>query len=149
MITNDDLATTVIKHVIFHDVPQRLRGEGAKPLLSDVETVVDAIQKAHLKTKLTRVLNSTKAYPIQFLPATASPVPVEVRHLTKSGYKEEQFIEASRKLANYLFEQHNGSISPGLLCVMDAVASNKPCLILMKLERERGAQLELLLRALN
>jgi len=143
VITNDDLATTVIKHVIFHDVPQRLRGTEVKPLLSDVETEVDAIQKAHLKTKLTRVLNSTKAYPIRFLPATASPVPVEVRHLTKSVYKADLFIEGSRKLANYLFEQHNGAISPGLLCVMDAIASSKPCLILMKLERERGAQLEL------
>jgi hypothetical protein len=143
VITKDDLATTVIKHVIFHDVPQRIRDSEVTPLLSDVETAVDATQKSHLKTKLTRVLNSTKAYPIQFRSATASPIPVQVRQLTKSGYKAEQFIEASRTLANYLFEQHTGAISPGLLCVMDAAASGQPCVIVMKLERERGAQLEL------
>ena len=143
LITTDDLATTVIRHVIFHDLPRRVRDGGAQPQLSDVETEVDATQKSHLKTKLTRVLNSTKAYPIQFLSTTASPVPVEVRHITESGYQTEYFIQASRKLANYLFEQHNGAISPGLLCVIDAVASGKPCLILMKLEREGGAQLEL------
>jgi 37-kD nucleoid-associated bacterial protein len=143
VITNDDLATTVIRHVIFHDVPQKIHDDGAEPLLSDVETTVDATQKGHLKTKLTRVLNSTKAYPIQFLSTTASPVPVEVRHLTKAGHKTEKFVEASRRLASYLFEQHTGATSPGLLCVIDAVASSMPCLILMKLERERGAQLEL------
>jgi len=143
VITPDDLATIVINHVIFHDVPQRSREGTGKPQLSDVETAVDANQKSHLKTKLTRVLNSTKAYPIRFLADTASPVPVQARELTKPGYKSEEFIEASRKLANYLFEQHTGAISPGLLCVIDATASGKPCLILMKLERERGAQLEL------
>jgi 37-kD nucleoid-associated bacterial protein len=143
VITSDDLATTVIKHVIFHDVPQKIREGQLKPLLSDEETAVDAAQKIHLKTKLTRVLNSTKAYPIQFLSATASPVPVEVRRLTKAGYKADHFIEASHRVANYLFEQHTGAISPGLLCVIDAAVSGKACLILMKLERERGAQLEL------
>lgn len=143
MITQDDLATLVIKHVIFHDVPQKITDGGAKPQLSDVETKVDASQKAHLKTKLTRVLNSSKAYPVQFLATTASPVPKQARQLTKSGYNSDKFIEASRELANYLFEQHTGATSPGLLCVMDAAASGSPCLILMKLERERGAQLEL------
>jgi len=99
VITSADLATTVIRHVIFHDVPQKLRGSEAKPLLSDVETAVDATQKAHLKTKLTRVLNSTKAYPVRFKTATASPVPTETRRLTKPAHKS-HFIEASHKLAN-------------------------------------------------
>jgi 37-kD nucleoid-associated bacterial protein len=143
VITQDDLATLVIRHVIFHDVPQNIRDGGAKPQLSDVETKVDASQKGHLKTKLTRVLNSSKSYPVQFLATTASPVPQQARQLTKSGHNSEKFIEASRELANYLFEQHTGATSPGLLCVIDAAASGKSCLILMKLERERGAQLEL------
>jgi hypothetical protein len=142
VITQDDLATTVIKHVIFHDVPQKIKEGDAKPLLSDLETPIDTAQKNHLKKKLTRVLGSTKAYPVQFLSDTASPVPVEVRRITKA-YKAEHFIEASHKLANYLFEQHTAAISPGLLCVMEATASSQPSLILMKLERERGAQLEL------
>ena len=88
----------VIRHVIFHDVPQNLHDGEAKPLLSDVETNVDVSQKGHLKTKLTRVLNSSKAY----------PVPKQVRQITKSSYNSEEFIGASRELANYLFEQHTG-----------------------------------------
>src|SRR5258708_40243235 len=85
---------------------------------------VDASQKAHLKTKLTtRVLNSIKAYPVQFLATTSSPVPKQARLLTKSSSHSEKFIEASRELANYLFEQHTGVTSPSLVCVMDAAAS--------------------------
>jgi hypothetical protein len=143
VITSDDLATTVIRHVIFHDVPQRVRDGGAKPQLSDIETKVDSSQKNHLKTKLTRVLNSTKAYPVQFSEATASPVPKQVRLLTKSAHNSKNFIDASRELANYLFEQHTGATSSGLLCVIDAASASNSSLILMKLERERGAQLEL------
>lgn len=143
VITADDLATTVIRHVIFHDVPQRGRDGAEKPQLSDEETVVDGVQKNHLRTKLTRVLNSTKAYPIQFRDGPVSPVPMQARQITGHQFKSATFIDASHKMANYLFELHNGSISPGLLCVMDAAASGKSCLILMKLERERGAQLEL------
>jgi 37-kD nucleoid-associated bacterial protein len=143
VITGDDLATAVIRHVIFHDVPQNSGDKGPQPLLSDVETKVDASQKEHLRTKLTRVLNSTKAYPVQFLSTTASPVPKQVRQLTAATYSTDKFIAASREIANYLFEQHTKATSPGLLCVIDAVASNCRCIVLMKLERERGAQLEL------
>jgi hypothetical protein len=143
VITSDDLATIVIRHVIFHDVPQRVRDGAATPQLSDIETTVDASQKGHLKTKLTRVLNSTKAYPVQFLASTASPVPKQARHLTHSGYSSKNFIDGSRELADYLFEQHTAATSPGLLCVIDAASAGQSSLILMKLERERGAQLEL------
>ena len=143
MITGDDLATTVIRHVIFHDVPQNSGDKGPQPQLSDVETKVDASQKEHLRTKLTRVLNSSKAYPVQFLSTTASPVPRQVRDLTKSAFSTDKFIAASRELANYLFETHTKATSPGLLCVIDAAVSGSHCIVLMKLERERGAQLEL------
>jgi hypothetical protein len=143
VITSDDLATVVIRRVIFHDVPQKIKSGAAKPVLSDIETAVDATQKAHLKTKLTRVLNSTKAYPVQFLVGTKSPVPPEARTLTSAKCDAKTFIESSRSLANYLFEQHTGAISPGLLCVIDATAKGLPALILMKLERERGAELQL------
>lgn len=143
MITSDDLAATTIRQVIFHDVPEKGHEGSSEPLLSDVETRVDASQKHHLLTKLTRVITSTKAYPVRFLPDTASPVPRQARLLTDGGIHRKKFIDGSRELANYLFEQHTKVTSPGLLCVMDAVSAGKPAIVLMKLERERGAQLEL------
>lgn len=141
MITADDLGATTIRHVIFHDVPER--GRGGVVLLSDTETSVDGTQKNHLLVKLTRVIKSRKAYPVSFNSTTGSPVPTQVRLLTAGSYDQTQFIAGSRILANYLFEQHNKTTSPGLLCVIDAVSAGKAAIVLMKLERERGAQLEL------
>jgi hypothetical protein len=45
VITSDDLATIVIRRVIFHDVPQKMKNGMAKPVLSDIETAVDATQE--------------------------------------------------------------------------------------------------------
>ncbi len=143
MISPDDLAATTIRHVIFHDVPDKGHEGETGPLLSDVETKVDASQKHHLLTKLTRVITSTKAYPVRFLTDTASPVPKQARLLTAGAFNRKRFIDGSRELANYLFEQHTKATSPGLLCVMDAASASNSAIVLMKLERERGAQLEL------
>src|SRR5579862_5657534 len=143
MITSDDLAATTIRHVIFHDVPEKDREGAAVPLLSDVETKVDASQKNHLLKKLTRVIGSTKAYPVRFLPDTASPLPKQARLLTTSSFNAKKFIDGSRELAKYLFEQHTRATSPGLLCAIYATSGSNPAIVLMKLEREQGAQLEL------
>lgn len=143
MITAQELATLAIRHVIFHDVPKVYKSAtGVTPILADVETELDQDRKTLLKSKLVQVLGSTKAYPVEFNPNSASPVPDEVRRMTKH-YDGKVFIEASQKLANYLFEQQLGSISPGLLCVIDVVVSGMPATALMKLEREEGAELEL------
>jgi len=114
-----------------------------QPTLAEDQTDVDATHKAHLKTKLTRVLNSKSAYPISFDPKSNSCVPGEVRHFTKQHRPPDQFVAMSQKLANYLFEQQHGGISSGLLCAIDVVASGLSGLVLMKLEREEGARLEL------
>jgi hypothetical protein len=66
-----------------------------------------------------------------------------VRALTKAHGNAKQFVESSRRLANHLFEQQLGSVSPGLLCVIDVAASSLSGIVLMKLEREEGAQLQL------
>jgi len=143
LISNTELATMVIRHVIFHDVPTAVKGaEGVTPTLSEVETDIDAPRKQMLKKKLTQVLNSSRAYPVHFRPVTSSPVPTEVRKLTLKCTPR-TFVESSQLLANHLFEQHIGSVSPGLLCVIDVAAEGKSAIIMMKLEREEGAQLEL------
>ncbi len=143
MITSDDLATVVIRRVIFHDVPKNVKKGSAKPDLSDIETSVTAQHKLHLQTKLTRVLNSKYAYPIQFLGTPTSPLPGYVRDLTKTACKSADFIEASRQLTTQLFDRQTGSASAGLLCMIDAVSSGRAAMIFMKLERENGAQLHL------
>jgi hypothetical protein len=45
--------------------------------------------------------------------------------------------------AQFLFEQQGGSSSSGVLSIMDTTVSGKRGLVVLKLEREEGAQLEL------
>lgn len=142
MIGSDQLAMTTIRRVIFHDIPRKVSGQ--EPTLSEIETTIDAARKAHLRTKLIRVLGSKSAYPVEFNQDSASPVPVQVRFLTHEHRNSAKFVTASQLMAKYLFEQHTGAVSPGLLCIIDlAIGGAQDAVVLMKLEREEGAQLQL------
>lgn len=144
MFTSQNLATLVVRRVIFHDVPSPSRTSLVTgPVLADLETAVDPPRTLHLRRKLTQVIGSKSAYPILFNPQSASPVPALIRAFTKKHHPSNEFVSMSQTLAKYLFEQQNGSISPGLLCVLDVAIQKSAGLVLMKLEREEGAQLEL------
>jgi hypothetical protein len=143
MIESTDLAKLKVRRIIFHDVPKRPKGTSVKPVLSDLETRIDATRAEMLRLRMVRVLNSKSAYPVEFIPDTGSRVPDEVRGYTAGAPSSEEFVEMSRRLAMFLFEQHTGAISPGLLCVIDVVSGGRPGLALLKLEREQGAELEL------
>lgn len=143
MIKPSDLATLAIRRVIFHDVPRNPKGGTAEPILAEGQTTLDAARKGHLRTKLVQVLGSKQAYPVIFAPQTASPVPGQVRSFTLTNTGASGFVAMSQRLALYLFELQHGAISPGLLCAMDVAAGALPGIVLMKLEREEGAQLQL------
>jgi len=146
MITQEQLGTLVVKRVIFHDVPNSLKSApGKEPTLSDVETSIDTTRKALLRKKLVEVVGSQRAYPVVFLPAalTRSSVPPSMVALTKNAKALGDFVEVSRKLALELFDKQIGSVSPGLLCMIDVVMDSRIGIVLMKLERHEGAQLTL------
>jgi hypothetical protein len=138
-----DLTALVVKRVIFHDVPvvNKLNPD-SKLTLSETETIVDAARRHHLRTRLIKVLGSKSAYRILFHPAPASPVPAAVRDFTRQVLPAEAFVAASSGMAVHLFKAQRGSVSSGLLCVLDAVVGAHQALVLMKLERESGARLD-------
>jgi hypothetical protein len=143
LLASQQLGQMAIKRVIFHDVPNHLKGQDGNLVLASAETEIDAARRNMLKKKLTNVLNAKAAYPILFLPGTGSPVPDLVRQYTSKEHKESVFVESSQKLAKHLHQVQHGAISAGLLCVIEFAADGKHGLILMKLEREAGAQLKL------
>src|ERR1700722_6505656 len=115
MMTADDIATLQITRVIFHDIPQRHRDGQLQPLLSEIESAVDAKKVRHLRDRLKRALGSPRAYEIQFDAVSASPVPGAIRDCTARALTSEEFVNASQLIARYLFEQQTGVTSPGLL----------------------------------
>jgi hypothetical protein len=78
-----------------------------------------------------------------FAQGTSSTIPAEVRAYTAQSYREATFVAMSQRLATSLHQVQNRNISPGLLCVIDVVVDGRHGLVIMKLEREEGAQLEL------
>jgi len=143
MITSDDLVKLVIRRVIFHDVPRNPKHGPAEPIMMDEETEVDPPRRGLLKAKLTRVIGSKRACPVCFDPDSSSPVPGHVRSYTRQHHGQGQFIPMSQNVARHLFEHQHGGISSGLLCAIDVVSGGLAGLVLMKLEREEGARLEL------
>jgi hypothetical protein len=91
---------------------------------------------------LTVALNSARAYAVEFDPGSSSKVPDAVVAMTKKGASKAAFIKGSQELATYLFGEHTGNVSPGLMCVVDVRAGGRRGLALLKLERENGAQLQ-------
>lgn len=142
MISNEQLGALKINRVIFHDLPKSVRGSDAKPDLAEAETEIDATRRSHLQRKLAQVLGSKSAYGVQFAPITTSKLPEIIRSLTTKPATVEEFVAASQEIATTLFEMQTAAMSPGILAVIDAVANGKPSIILMKLEREAGTQLE-------
>jgi hypothetical protein len=135
----EDYATLKVRHVIFHDVPRHAQQD---PTLAEATTTVSNAHVAHLRQKLTKVLRSTHAYPVLFDLATPSPVPKHVRTYT-SKPSNGAFVPMSQHLAQSLWTHQIGGVSPGLLCVLDVEVRNLPGIVLMKLEREEGARLQL------
>jgi hypothetical protein len=142
MIVGADLARLRIVRMIFHDVPNRPRGIETAPILADLETPLDARRAKIIYTRLTQVIGSKHAYSIRFSPAPATLVPSEMRTFTREARESEEFVQMSRRLAGYLFAQHNGATSPGLLCVTAVTAGAKTGVAILKLERQEGAEIK-------
>lgn len=144
MLTNGQLATMVLRNAIFHDVPNQRGDGGQQVVLATDLTPIDAERRRLLKAKLVKSLDSTYAYGMKFQQQPASTVPGFVRDVTSAGWNQAKFITASQGMAQHLFQVQTGAVSPGLLCVLDTVIGNRHGLILMKLEREEGAELKMM-----
>jgi hypothetical protein len=143
LITSKDLAVMTIRRVIFHDVPNHRKEDERELILASAETEIDGSRRSMLKKKLIKVLDSKSAYPIVFAVGLSSPVPDIVRKYSSKEQKDAAFVSSTQELAKHLHQVQHGAVSPGLLCVIDFSAASKRGLVLMKLEREAGAQLTL------
>jgi len=143
VLTNAQLATMALRHVIFHDVPNQ-RGEGGQQVvLATDSTPIDADRRRLLKSKLVKSLDSKSAYGVTFQSQPTSPVPKLARDLTAQGYNAAKFVEASQTMARHLYQVQTGAVSAGLLAVIDVTVDNRHGLILMKLERDQGAEVKM------
>jgi hypothetical protein len=140
---DSNFATLEIRRVIFHDVPSNPRHGKTVPTLSEVPSTLDPTRVLHLKSRVVRALQAKSAYDITLNNEAGSPVPKIISDYTSESRTDTEFVSASQEFAKFLHEQQNGASSSGLLTIMECVSSGRSSLILLKLEREAGAQLEL------
>ena len=143
MLTNAQLATMQLRHAIFHDVPNQRGNDGPEITLATDLTPIDAERRRLLRDKLVKSLDSRSSYGMVFQTQPTSPVPNQVRSVTATAYSEAKFVKASQEMAQHLYQVQTGAVSSGLLCVIDIVIGNRHGLVLMKLEREEGAELKM------
>lgn len=139
MVDSQVLAQIHILRVIFHDVPTNR--EGKPPVFSETESELDPVRIERLKRGLTKVLGLKSSYDIVFDEGTLSPVPGIVKSFTDDR-ESADIVSMSVEMAKHLFLHQVRNISPGLFSFIDATVAGKPAVILMKLEPERGAQLD-------
>jgi hypothetical protein len=144
MLTNEQLATMSLRYAIFHDVPNQRGDGGAQVTLATDVTPIDAERKRLLRSKLIKSLDSSRAYGMVFQGEPTSTIPGLVQGITARHYNESRFVEASQEMAQHLHQVQSGAVSAGLLCVIDMVMAGLHGLVLMKLEREEGAELKIM-----
>ena len=135
-----DLNLIRIKNVVIHDVPTRTQDRSARVTHSDDETPLVPTVRNTIRER-SRTIFDRSGFESEFDPETTSPVPGLVfDHLRGRG---PGLIRSSQQIANHLFQCQSGSVSPGLLCVMDVTIGSDVGIMLLKVEKETAIQARL------
>jgi len=137
-----DFGVLSLKNIIVHDIPKHRKDDySVAPNYSEAETILDETLKLFFKTKINHALNSDKSLKICFDTNTTSPMPYLVGETVRSDIS--QFVFFSKEMGKHLHEIQSGINPAGILLVMHGHVNMHRCCIVMKLERDSGAQLKL------
>lgn len=132
-----DLSLLSLTGIIVHELPRR--SEGAEPLLSDIESPSTPQTRLFFLEQLKKSMAHSSAAVISSQ-HPASIVPNVLRdHLLGSL----SLVDMSHALARSLFSEQTGSNPAGLLTVASAFLGSYPAVVILKLERKRGARAHL------
>ena len=135
-----DYSQLIIERLIIQDVPRHKKNEEGTPIFSENEgTITDGL-KLFFQDKVKAALNSDQAFKVCLRDETDSSVPRCVRTILNS---DDEFIESSKEIATNLFNFQKGSNSAGILLIIKARIINHHVCVILKLERDNGAQLVL------
>ncbi|MGF1467079.1 MAG: nucleoid-associated protein, partial [Sandaracinaceae bacterium] len=135
-----DLSTFRIRTVIIHDLPVARGGEGSEPVLSDAPSPCPDEARTFFENKISESLRRV-GRSVRFLDEDA-PVRRNVGHLLDAP--RAKLLAPSQAMAKHLHEVQSGRNSPGLLCVArGTLETSQPVVVLMKVEREQGIQIEM------
>lgn len=139
-----DIGRLKIDGAIFHPVPARdtpgPAGKPAQPVLSTVESKLDATLEFFLRDRLTRTLDEA-AQPVVRDEEIATPTPDLVIAALSVG-TDADIVKPFHPLASLLLEKQAHNSPRGLLSVIRGSCGETPVLVLVKVEQERGLSFE-------
>lgn len=130
----------IIEKLIIHDIPKHKKDEEGSPYYSENESTITDGLRLFFQDKVKSALNSDQAFKVCFRDETTSSVPTCVRDLLES---DNVFIQSSKDIATNLFNFQKGSNSAGILLIIKGVITSNHVCVILKLERDNGAQLVL------
>jgi len=131
-----------IEKTIIHEITPRTHAPPKDPelVLSNALSPLDDDLRAYFKE---RIVDSLKraAFPVKAKEERTSPTP-ELVHLYLTDPKSD-FVTLSREMAKHLFAaQQKVQSSPGLLVVIAGKVDSGPAIVLLKLQKQQGLNLE-------
>ena len=136
-----DFSRLRVEKLIVHEIPRKAEDSDLRPILSTIETKLSSEEKRYFTRKITDNL-SLASLSAKFRAEAESPVPVLIVKDFFYSENENNFVEMSQKMANYLYECQTRVNSPGLLAVIKVLVVGKPGLVILKLEKEEGIRIE-------
>jgi hypothetical protein len=137
-----ELGSLLIERIIVHDIQKHLKGDlSVEPTYSEQESTFTDGLRAFFKDKVVSSLISDKAFKISFDETNSSPISWLVIDLLKSNGSD--FVSHSKKITKHLFEIQMGLNVAGILVIILGKINSHNICIILKLERDKGAQLKL------
>lgn len=142
MATKIDTTTIQIERIIVHDIPKHKKGEkGIEPNYSEQESkLTDGLRK-FFKDKVVQSLSSDKSFKICFDEENDSPISWISNEILKSDGGN--IVLESKAITKHLFDIQVGYNAAGILVVIFGKVDSANTCIILKLEKDKGAQLTL------
>ncbi len=137
-----DLSSLLIRKIVVHDIPKHKKGDlEIEPNYSERESRLTDGMKMFFKEKVIQSLGSSRSFKISFDEENESPAPWLIDDILNGNGRN--LVSKSKLIAKHLFEIQVGNNEAGLLVLIYGKANSKNTCILMKLERDKGAQLKI------
>ncbi len=142
MSSKIDTSTIVIEKIIVHSIPRHKKDVYTiEPEYSQQESNLPDGLRLFFKDKIIQSLQSNKELRVCYNSDNVSPVSTYIKDIIDSGGTN--YIENSQLKAKYLFEIQVGQNASGILVVIFGKINDQNMCVIIKLERDEGAQLEL------
>jgi hypothetical protein len=137
-----DTGTIQIERIIVHSIPKHKKDDfSQEPQYSEQESSLPDDLRIFFKDKVVQSLGSNKELRVCYDTENLSPVSSYINEVIDSDGND--LIRQSKLMAEYLYKIQDGQNASGILVIIYGKINNKSTCIIIKLERDEGAQLEL------